>query len=367
MKFYCSTDSLAEMVSVVQKAISTRSTLPILDGILIVTEDRGIRLTGYDLETGIEAFIQADIVSPGQIVLSSRLFGDIVRKLSEEQVKIESDDNLNVTIESGASVFSIKGLSADSYPRIPIVSDEDKLTMSQSLLKDMIRQTIFAVSTDESRPVLNGCLVSCDGFIVEVVAIDGFRMAIRKRLIGDDLPKMKYLIPGKAMNEVGKILSGKNEDIVIYSSRNHIMFDIGDIRLVSRLIQGEYMNYKAVMPTSSATTLTIATKDLLSAMERAALIIISDEKRCPVNFYMETEDTMIIRADSTMGNMREEIPVSIVGEMIDIDFNPRFLIDALRVIEKDEITLRCNGNIGPCVICPVEGDDFHYLVLPLRK
>jgi len=367
MKFFCSKDRLVEIVAIVQKAISSRSTLPILDGILIVADENGVKLTGYDLETGIEAQMDSDVASPGQLVLNSRLFGDIVRKLPDDTVRVESDDQLQVTIESGSSVFSISGLSADGYPKIPIVADEEKLSISQSLLKDMIRQTIFAVSTDESRPVLNGCLFTCDGFIVETVAIDGFRLAIRKRLLGEDLPKIRFIIPGKTLNEVSRILSSKDEEVVLYSSSNHIMFDMGDVRIVSRLIQGEYMNYKAILPTTSSTTLTVSTSDMLEAMERASLIILSEDRRCPVNFSMESDDTLVISAQTELGTLREELPVSIVGEKIDIDFNPRYLIDALRVIDKNEISILFNGSIGPCVIRPIEGEDFSYLVLPLRR
>ena len=367
MKFLCSRDRLVEIVSIVQKAVSARSTLPILDGILISVSHDGVKLTGYDLETGIEAHMDSDVSSEGQIVLNARLFGDIIRKLPDDHVMMESDGQQHVTIESGSAVFSINGFSAESYPKIPVVADEGKLSISQGLLKDMIRQTNFAVSTDESRPTLNGCLFSSDGFTLEMVAIDGFRLAIRRRLLGTDLPKMRYIIPGKTLNEVGRILNTKEDEVVIYSSSNHILFDIGDVRIVSRLIQGEYMNYKTIIPGTAHTTVVVSPHTMLEALERASLIILSEERRFPVQFSMPMDDTLVISVQTELGTLREEIPVSITGEKIDIDFNPRYFIDALRVIDKEEISIVFNGEVGPCVLKPTEGEDFSYLVLPLRR
>ena len=367
MKFICSRDRLVEIVSIVQKAVSTRSTLPILDGILIDAGADGVRFTGYDLETGIEAQMDADVSSDGQVVVNSKLFGEIIRKLPDEQVQIETNDQLQISIESGSSLFSIKGLSSEAYPKIPVVMEDGSISISQKLLKDMIRQTIFAVSTDESRPTLNGCLLSCDGFAIEMVAIDGFRLALRKRLIGEDLPKMNYIIPGKALNEVGRVLSQKDEEVHIFSSSNHIMFDLENIRIVSRLIQGTFMNYRAILPQSSDTTLVVSSSAVLSAIERASLIILSEDRRCPVQFSMVSDDTLVISAQTDVGALREEVPVTITGDKIDIDFNPRYFIDALRAIDNDEISIIFNGNVGPCVVKPLEGEDFSYLVLPLRR
>lgn len=367
MKFICSRDRLVENVSIVQKAVSTRSTLPILDGILIQVTQEGVKLTGYDLETGIEAQMESEISSTGEIVINSRLFGDIIRKLPDDHVMFESNDQLQVTIESGASVFSLKGFSAESYPKIPEVVNEDKISLPQNILKDMIHQTNFAVSTDESRPTLNGCLFSCDGFSVELAAIDGFRLAVRKRLIGTDLPTMKYIIPGRTLNEVGRILNTKDDEVIIYTSANHIMFDLQNVRIVSRLIQGEYMNYRSILPSTANTTLNVSPASMLEALERASLVIISDDRRCPVQFSMPVDDTLVVSVQTDVGTLREEIPVTIIGDRIDIDFNPRYFIDALKVIEKEEISIIFNGSVGPCVLKPINGDDFAYLVLPLRR
>jgi DNA polymerase-3 subunit beta len=368
MKVMCSRDRLTEAISIVQKAVSARSTLPILDGILIEASlSEGVKLTGYDLETGIEAQLDSDISAEGSIVINSKLFGEIVRKLPEDQVVIESDERLMISIESGSSVFSIKGLSSDGYPKIPEVADAEKIILSQGVLKDMVRQTIFAVSSDESRPTLNGCLFSCDGFSIEMVAIDGFRLALRKKLLGTDLPVMKFIIPGKALHEAGRILGGKDTELVIYSSVNHILFDTGKVRIVSRLIQGEYMNYKAILPKAGNTQMMISPQAMLSAIERASLIILSEDRRCPVQLSMPNDETLVISASTELGTLREEISVRITGDKVDIDFNPRYFIDALRAIDDEEITIQFSGSNGPCVLKPTEGEEFSYLVLPLRR
>ena len=209
MKLVISRDSLVEAIAIVQKAVSTRSTLPILDGILIEASSKGVKLTGYDLETGIEALVEADVMEEGSIVIPSKVFGEIIRKLPDEEVAISSNERMVIDIESGTSKFSINGISAEGFPTIPVVGDDNKIILNQEILRDMISQTIFAISTDEGRPILNGSLFESDGKNINVVSIDGFRMAHRKKEIGEDLPVMKFLIPGKALHEAARILTGK--------------------------------------------------------------------------------------------------------------------------------------------------------------
>lgn len=366
MKLICSRDRLMEAISIVQKAVATRSTLPILDGIL-VEADKGVKLTGYDLETGIECQIEADVPEAGSIVINARMFGDIIRKLPDDIVSIETNANHAVNIECGSTHFSIKGIRADDYPKIPVVEDAQKMSIKQHLLKDMIRQTIFAVSTDESRPILNGCFFNCDGTYLELVAIDGFRLALRKNEVGANLPAMKFIIPGKALGEVGRILQPNDSMVDIYPSQNHIRFDTGRVKLVSRLIQGEYMNYKGIIPQTAETTMTITPLAMLAAIERASLVITTEERRYPVRLTMPDDETLVVSANTEVGTLREEITVAMTGNRIDIDFNPRYFLDALKAIDEDEISVVFNGSMGPCVLKPMDSQDFAYLVLPLRR
>jgi len=368
MKFICSRERLMEAVSIVQKAVATRSTLPILDGILIeASSGSGLKLTGYDLETGIECKVEADVPDSGSLVINARMFGDIVRKLPDDIVSIENSGSLSVSIDSGSSHFSIKGIRADDFPKIPTVEESGRLAMKQGDLKDLIRQTIFAVSTDESRPVLNGCCFVSDGKTVEMVAIDGFRLALRRNESEQALPEMKFIIPGKALNEVGRILQASEAPVDIYPSQNHILFDTGRVKLVSRLIQGDYMNYKSIIPQSVETTVLIDPKAMLDAVERAALVISSEERRFPVRLATPDQDTLVVSANTDIGTLREEISISMTGNKIDIDFNPRYFLDALKVIDEDQIAIVFNGSMGPCVLKPVDSQEFAYLVLPLRR
>ncbi len=366
MKILCSRDQFVDAINVVQKAVSTRSTLPILDGILVEADDK-VKLTGYDLETGIECSFEADVAEKGSIVINSRILGEIIKKLPDETVRLEVGAGNTVAIESGNSHFSIKGINSEGYPKIPTVEDYEKIVLPQNAFRDMIRQTIFAVSTDESRPVLNGCNIKCADGGVEIVAIDGFRLALRRKAIDGQIPEVSFIVPGKSLNEAGRIAENSEEPIEIYKSTNHIMFDTGRVKMVSRLIAGEYMNYGSIIPKTSETTILVSPSVLYNAIERSSLIITSDDRKFPVRIMTTDDETLVISSNTDLGSVREEVHISMSGSKIDIDFNPRYFIDALKVIEDEEISISFNGNMGPCVLRPVEGENFAYLVLPLRR
>jgi DNA polymerase-3 subunit beta len=366
MKVICSRDRLIESIAIVQKAIASRSTMAILDGILIEA-DEDIKLTGYDMEIGIECRMEADVPEKGSLVVTSRMFGDIIRKMPDDIITLESTSAQAVKIESGSSHFTIKSLLAEDYPKIPVVEQSLKTTLPQQMLREMIQQTIFAVSTDETRPILNGCFFMSEGNVVEMVAIDGFRLALRKNILEEEVGQLKFIIPGKVLHEVGRILGTGKESVDIYPSNNNILFDTGNVKVVSRLIQGEYMNYSSIIPQTAETTITVSPEVLLDAIERASLIITTDDKRYPVRLSTSDEDTLVVSANTEIGTLREELTIAMNGNSIDIDFNPKYFIDALRVIDEDEISIVFNGTMGPCVLKPLDSDEFAYLVLPLRR
>ncbi len=369
MKFNCSKSELIDAISIVQKAIKTNSTFQILDGILIKAEDNKVKLTGYDLETGIEADLASDVVEDGSVVVNSRFFGEIVKKLPEDMITIITDDRNQVSINSGVANFTIKGNSSESYPQIPIIETNNKITISQKILKNMINHTIFAVSKDESRPSLTGCCLESDGSTITMVAIDGFRMALRKEDVGAGFPAMNFIIPGKALTETAKIFDGDSDDkeVIIYSSSNHLLFDIGDVRIVSRLIQGPFVNYNSIIKKNPRSVLTVNRKELLDAVERAALVIMTDERRCPVQLTMHDEDSLTISSTTEVGSHKEAIDVSLEGQEIDIDFNYKYLLEALKAIEDDSVRMEFHGNQGPCIIFPTEGEKYVYLILPIKR
>ncbi len=366
MKILCSKDQLSNAISYTQRAVSVRSTLALLDGILFEASDDHIKLTGYDMETGIEAFLPGDVLTPGRVVMNARMLHEIVRKLPEDVVTIDVNDNKLATINSGNSQFKIKGMDAEDFPVLPEMEDVSKVKVPQKTLREMISQTLFAVSTDMSRPSFNGILFNSRGFDLELVAVDGFRLALRRETMDVMLPDVHFLIPGKALKEIQAIL-GEAGDVEIYTTQNHIQFDMGDVKLISRLIQQEFMNYKSILPNSSTTTVIVDTKAFYQAVERSTLIVPSEDRRFPMNLTFDRYKTMIIQANTELGNLYDEVPVTMEGEDLDVDFNPRYFIDALKVISDEQIQISFNGPVGPCVIRPVEGDRFSYLVLPLRK
>ncbi len=369
MKIFCKKTDLLDAIVIVQKAIKTNSTVQILDGILIQAEDGKVKLTGYDLETGIEADLDSDVVEEGSVVINSKYFGDVVKMLPEEMTTIEVDDRYNVSIISGDANTVLKGNPADSYPKIPVIETDNKITVSQKLIKDMVNGTIFAVSKDGTRQYLTGCNLESDGNTLTMVAIDGFRMALRRADMGTEFPVMNFIIPNKALNEAAKIFNSDDDtEVVIYNSSNHILFDIGDVRIISRLLGGPFVNYNAIIQKNPKTVVTIERRKLLDAVNRAALVIMTDERRCPVQIKMVDMNTLLVQASTEAGTHKETIDIETTGdENVDIDFNSKYLIEALKVIEDDVVNIEFNGNQGPCIIVPKEGNSYVYLVLPIRR
>jgi len=369
MKFYCKKSDLLNSIQIVQKVIKTNSTVPILDGILIQAEDGKVKLTGYDLETGIESDLDSDVIEEGSVVVNSKYFGDIIRMLDEEMTTIEVDDRYNVSINSGEAHTVLKGNAADTYPKIPVIQTDNKITISQKMIKEMVDSVYFAVSKDGQRQNLTGCNLESDGSTITMVAIDGFRMALRRASVGSDFPTMNFIIPGKALSEAAKIFDGSSEskEVIIYSSTNHLLFDIGDVRIISRLLSGPFVNYNAIIQKNPKTVVTIDRKKLLNAINRAALIIMSDERRCPVQLKMTDNSTLLIAANAEAGTHKETISIDVTGESIDIDFNSKYFIEALKAIDDDMINIEFNGSQGPCIIVPTEGNAYVYLVLPIRR
>lgn len=365
MKIICSKENLLDGINIVQKAVSSKTTLPILEGILLEAGD-DFKLTGNDLEIGIECIVDADIKKHGSVVLNSRMLGEIIRRLPDAEVMLEVKDNNSVIIDCEDSFFEIKGLAASGFPALPTIEKKNGLSISQKALREMIRQTIFAVSVDENRPILTGSLIECKNGMMTIVSIDGFRMALRKCSIDNDTYLKSVVIPGKTLNEISKIIQPIDENLYIFSTNNQVLFDLGKCKVVSRLLEGEYLNYRGVLPQEHETKVRIPTKELLSSFERASLIINSEERRYPVKLNIDDEK-VIITSNSDLGNVREEIRIEMEGNNLEIAFNPRYFIEALRVIEEERIDIYFTSAIGSCVIKSIENDIYSYLILPIRK
>ena len=363
MKVICSKEELFDGINIVQKAVSTKTTMPILEGILIEAEEQ-FKLTGNDLELGIECFVNADIREPGSIVINSRMFGEIIKKLPDSEVLIEVKENNNVIIECDNSHFELKGMPSEGYPSLPEIESEKAFIISQKEVREMIRQTLFAVSTDDKKPIFTGSLIECKDNKLTFVSIDGYRMAIRKTSREKDISTFSVVVPGKTLNEIVKILQPIDEEITIYSSQNQILFDTGNCRIVSRLLEGEYLNYRSIIPNEYETRIRANTKEMLLSIERASLITL-DEKKYPVKFNI-SDEKIIISSNTEIGAVREEVGVEVNGENRNIGFNPRYFIDALRIIENEEVDMFFTTSIGPCIIKPIEGEEFIYMILPVK-
>lgn len=365
MKLICSKDNLMEGINIVQKAVSTKTTLPILEGILLEADDK-LKMTGNDLEIGIECYVEADVKRKGSIVLNSKMFGDIVRRLPDAEVLMEVKENNAVVIECENSLFEIKGISSEGFPALPSIEKEDGIKISQKIIKDIIKQTIFAVSVDENRPILTGSLFEYKAGHLSIVSIDGYRLALRTVNSEFAVQDRNIVIPGKTLNEISKIIQPVEEELTIYTTNNQILFDMGNCILVSRLLEGEYLNYMGIIPKDHETKIVVNTKELLACFERASLVITNEERRYPVKLDIKDE-MMIITSNTEIGNAREEIRLQMEGKELEISFNPRYFIEALRVIENEVINISFTSNIGPCIISPLQGEAFVYLVLPIRK
>jgi DNA polymerase-3 subunit beta len=363
MKVICSKENLLEGINIVQKAVSSKTTLPLLEGILMEASD-SFKLTGNDLEIGIESIVEADIKTIGSIVISSKIIGEIARKLPDSEVLIHVKENNLVIIECENSHFEVMGLPADGYPALPKIERKNGFEIKQRIVRDMIKQTVFAVSNDETRPALMGSLIECKEGDLTFVAIDGFRMALRKNAVENKSADLRVIIPGKTLNEVVKLLQPVDENMTIYISNNQILFDFHTSKVTSRLLEGEYINYKNIIPEDYVTKAVVYTKQLLLSIERASLITV-EEKKYPVKMSVR-DDKIVLTSNTEVGAVREEIRTEMEGNILEIGFNPRYLMDALKIIEDERVIINFTSDVGPCTIKPLSGDNYIYLVLPIR-
>ncbi len=370
MRFLCAKNDLLEAVSSCQRAVSQRSTMAILEGILIEA-DNELVLTGYDTQIGIRVSCMAEVTEPGRLVINAKLINEVVRKLPDGMVVFSQKQEGLIELSAGRSSFKLKVMEAESFPKLPDVDIEkaEKVIIKQSVLKEMINKTVFAVSTDSARPNLNGALLSCTTDKASMVAIDGFRLAlytVDRDEESEVWPTIKFIIHGKTLKELVSLLREK-ELMTVLATSNHIMFDMGNVHLISGLIQGEFMDHTKILPKNSQSVMHVETQELLSAFERAFLMVSLEDNRFPVSLQSMDDESLQLSIDSVRGSFMEELKIKLEGEAISSDFNPRLVMDALKAIDDERIKLNFTGAVGPCVIEPEEGDGFAYLILPLRK
>ena len=365
MKFSCEKALLQAAISTASRAVSPKSSIPALEGILLEAGQE-LRLTGYNLETGIRTTVEADIRQEGTLVLSARLFGEIIRKLPDDVVNIQSD-NYMVNIQCGMSQFNILATDPEEFPELPTVEYQNSLTLPQSSLKAMIGQTLFAVSDNESRPVHTGSLFEVDESGLTVVSVDGYRLALRHEAIGkkEGADSFSFVVPGAALSEVEKICSDSEEEASITQGARHVMFKVGSTILISRRLEGEFLAYRQAIPRNNPIHVEGDTRALLSSIDRVSLII-SDKLKSPLRCVFD-ENVLRISTKTAIGDAADQCPIQGSGGGLEIGFNNRYLMDALKAAPADRVRLELSSGVSPCVILPTEGEEnFLYLVLPVR-
>ena len=364
MKFTCDKRELSDALTNLQHAVSVKSTLPVLEGILLRADEGRLRLFAYDLEIGMTTEIVAVVAEPGAIVLGAKLFTDLTRKLPGERVELITDEKLLTTIRSGASEFTVVGIAAGDFPELPSVGDGVRCSLPQDVLLGMIRQTLFAVSQDDSKPVYMGAKFEMDEKALRIVAVDGNRLALRTEPIPQTSP-MSFIVPGKTLGELMKLLDpNAQEPVGLSVGRRHILFELGGYTILSRLLEGEFLYFRTVLGRAATTTTRVSVRPFLESVARASLLI-SDRLKSPLKCVFEGDRIKVV-CSTSVGKAYDEVPARSEGETVEIGFNNRYLLDALRACECDEVRIELGGPLAPMKIYPPEGEGFLFLVLPVR-
>ena len=364
MKLICSKASLLKGVSIVSKAVPSRTTMPILNCILIDASANEIKLTANDMELGIETVIEGEIVERGIIALDAKFFSEIVRKLPDNDVVIESDDTFQTTITCEKAKFNIVGKSGEDFSYLPYLEKNESISISQFTLKDVVRQTIFSIADNDTNKLMTGELFEINENRLRVVSLDGHRISIRNIELKESYSPLKVVVPGKTLQEISKILTGEAEDMVdIFFADNHILFEFDETKVVSRLIEGEYFHIDQMLSSDYDTKVKINKREFLSCIDRATLLIREGDKK-PIILNIQ-DGSLQLKINSFVGSMNEEIEIEKEGKDLLIGFNPKFFIDALRVIDDEEVTLYMVNPKAPCFIKDDAGT-YVYLILPVN-
>ncbi len=364
MKLICSKMNLLRGVNIVSKAVPTRTTMAILECILIDASANEIKLTANDTELGIETVIEGEILEPGIIALDAKIFSEIVKKLPDNEVTIETDSSFKTLITCEKANFNIIGKSGEDFSYIPYVERKESVTISQFTLKEVIHQTIFSIADNDNNKLMTGELFEINENQLKVVSLDGHRISIRNIELKENYQPKKVVVPGKTLNEISKIIPGSTEEEVnIFITENHIIFEFDQTTVVSRLIEGEYFRIEQMLSSDYETKININKRELLDCIDRATLLITEGDKK-PIIMNV-TEDFMELKINSFIGSMNEDIDIEKDGKDIMIGFNPKFFIDALKVIDDEEITLYMVNPKAPCFIKDAQ-ESYIYLILPVN-
>ncbi len=369
MKLICEKDNILKALNSVTKAVATKTTMPILEGILIQTNDNEVKFTTNDLEIGIEYIINCEVKEQGSTVVNAIMFSEIIRRLPDSEIKITLDDKDLLVIECEGSLYKLATMKPEEFPELPQINIENSIEMEQNALKDMIRKTIFAVSTEENRPIFTGCLFEIKNNKLNVVAVDGFRLAWKSKFLQNKINDFTAVIPGRTLNEINKIIIDSYDTIKIGVAKNQALFEMENCKIVTRLLDGEFLNYASVIPENWETRIRVDKNAIQNCFERISLISsssIEKEKKYPVKINIDIGKVTISCTNQT-GDAKEEMYVTTEGKNLEAGFNPKYFLDALRAIDDQEVFIDFGTSISPCIIRPVEeGGDYIYMVLPIR-
>lgn len=369
MKIVCEKEKLIKALNSVTKAVATKTTKQILEGILIQTNTNEIKLTTYDLEIGIEYVIEANIEEEGSTVVNATMFSEIIRKLPNTEINIYLNDKNLLVIECEGSLYKLATMNPEEFPELPKINIENSVEIEQNSLKDMIRKTIFAVSNEENRPIFTGCLFEVKNNKINLVAVDGLRLAWKNKFLNNESNNFTAVIPGRTLNEINKIIVDSFDIIKIGIAKNQALFEMENCKIVTRLLDGEFLNYSSVIPNTWETRIRVNKNNLQDCFERISLISSSSmekEKKYPVKVSIDIGKVTISCTNQT-GDAKEEMYVTTEGKNLEIGFNPKYFLDALRAIDDEEIFLNFGTNISPCIIVPVdENIEYTYMILPIR-
>ena len=342
--------------------------MPILEGILIQTNDNEVKLTTYDLEIGIEYIIECEVKEQGATVVNAIMFSEIIRKLPDTEIDIELNEKNLLVIECEGSLYKLATMNPTEFPELPQINIENSIEIEQNALKDMIRKTIFAVSTEENRPIFTGCLFEITNNKLNLVAVDGFRLAWKSRFLQTKINDFTAVIPGRTLNEINKIILDSFDTIKIGVAKNQALFEMENCKIVTRLLDGEFLNYSSVIPENWETRIRVNKDVIQNCFERISLISsssIEKEKKYPVKVMIDIGKVTISCTNQT-GDAKEEIYVSTEGKNLEAGFNPKYFLDALRAIDDEEVFIDFGTSISPCIIRPVDEGDYIYMILPIR-
>ena len=364
MKIICQKINLLKSVNISLKAVPSKTTMPILECILIDATTNQIKFTTNDMELGIETIVDGIIEEKGIIALDAKIFYEIIRRLPDNTVTIKTDEKLTATITCEKAKFTIPGKSGEDFAYLPLIEKEESLTISQFTLKEMIRQTIFSIASNETNKLMTGELFEINENRLRVVSLDGHRISIRNIELKESYSPLKVVVPGKTLQEISKILTGEAEDMVdIFFADNHILFEFDETKVVSRLIEGEYFHIDQMLSSDYDTKVKINKREFLSCIDRATLLIREGDKK-PIILNIQ-DGSLQLKINSFVGSMNEEIEIEKEGKDLLIGFNPKFFIDALRVIDDEEVTLYMVNPKAPCFIKDDAGT-YVYLILPVN-